>query len=149
VSSTAEDGGTVAERCRRLPWDFWPFGGTDVRLHAYLHDMDIFTSGVPAGYESLLDGTLIAQRFADTAKEAEQARLETNVRQAERVLARLAAPAQGEGAVWRIRRDAILMMSLEDMLRPDLPGRDGDVAKRSVIGFREVWKEPLEDVVVE
>lgn len=57
------NGDIFLTHCARLDWDVWPWGSRDVRLHGASKDPQ--TYGVPDGYVSLLDGTLVRADCAD------------------------------------------------------------------------------------
>jgi len=132
------------ETCSRLGWDLWPYGCEGVRFHAQTQGRDVHTYGVPNGYDCLLDGTIVAERFAKPVKAVELAHLEENAQKAERTFARLYVAPEGETEEESLRREDV-RYALQQMLRPDedVSDRQALLRKRSVVGVKEVWDEDI------
>lgn len=63
--------------CARLDWGPWPWGKWDTRLHGASKDPQ--TYGVPEGYVSLLDGSLVPAHQAEELLARERADIEPNI----------------------------------------------------------------------
>ena len=128
------------QKCPRR-WGFWPYGGTAVRLHAHAQNMDFRSCGVPSGYVSLLDGTIVLQQLEMPLKKLDFAHLEMNVRRAQRILAICEKPIAGEAEDMKARREQVGKV-LQEMLSGDAPLEQRDLVRRSVVGVPEIWAEP-------
>ena len=82
--------------CERHDWGFWPAGAWYTRQYGRDGGFYPQTYGVPDGYKSLPDGTIIAQRRYEELERYERGQMSMNTRIAELALKILAERMEGE-----------------------------------------------------
>lgn len=118
------------EICNREGWSRWPFGNWDVRRHGA--SKDPATYGVPNGYISLLDGTLVAAHDANLLLQFEQMLLDKDLRKAEGLVTKLEGETQAGTDKEKIWRTALIGI-LGEMMCSEVPA-----IRRTVSGVEEV-----------